>query len=183
MRLWLLPLLLVLAGCQTAPSALPMAEPRPAAECRWPADGASPESLLRRAVSALEADGFLVRHTDMSLGLVSAERSRILPGYGGFDDPWERSGFFGHYGLGGHRGGFSGVGVMVGFGGASSMTRDATELERVSLVAGPEEVRVSRDIQVFDWRGELRQSRSASATDFCGRLRRAIEAMPAGEAP
>ncbi|PMR67051.1 hypothetical protein [Halomonas heilongjiangensis] len=185
MRLWLLPLLLVLAGCQTAPSALPMAEPRPAAECRWPAGGDSPESLLRRAVSVLEAEGFLVRHTDMSLGLVSAERSRILPGYGDFDDPWERSGFFGHYGLGGRRGGgfSSGVGIMVGFGGASSLTRDATELERVSLVAGPEEVRVSRDIQVFDWRGERRQSRSASATDFCSRLRSAIEAMPAGEAP
>lgn len=185
MRLWLLLLLLlVLAGCQTTPSTLPMADPRPAAECRWPVAGDSSESLLRRAVSALEADGFLVRHTDMSLGLVSAERTRTLPGYGDFYDPWERSGFFGHYGLGGRRGGFSsGVGVIVGFGGASSFSRDATELERVSLMAGTEEVRVSRDIQLFDRWGELRQSRSASDSDFCSHLRSAIEAMPAEEAP
>ncbi|MCH4563862.1 hypothetical protein MKP05_12065 [Halomonas sp. EGI 63088] len=184
MRLWLLLLLLsVLAGCQTSPSVLPMADPRPAAECRWPVAGDSPDSLLRRAVSALEADGFLISHTDLSLGLVGAERTRILPGYGDFHDPWGRSGFFGHHGLGRRGGLSSGVGVIVGFGGFSSINRDATELERVSLVAGAEEVRVSRDIQVFDWRGGLRQSRSASNSDFCGHLRSAIEAMPAEEAP
>lgn len=33
--LWLLPGLLV--GCQMTPSTLPVAEPAPAAECRWPA--------------------------------------------------------------------------------------------------------------------------------------------------
>ncbi|MFY0991764.1 hypothetical protein [Halomonas sp. C05BenzN] len=182
MRLWLLPFLLVLAGCQASPSTLPVAEPRPAAECRWPVDDASPESLLRRAVSALEAEGFLVRHTTLSLGLVSAERTRILPGHGDFDDPWERHGIFGSYALGGGRGGVV-SGVMIGFGSGGSLTRDATELERVSLVAGPEEVRVSRDIQLFDWRGDLRRSRSASSADFCRRLRSAIEAMPTGEVP
>ena len=183
MRLWPLPLLLLLVGCQTTPSALPAAEPRPAAACRWPVGDDTPDSLLRRAVSALGADGFLVRHTDLSLGLVSAERSRTLPGYGDFDDPWERGGLFGGYIMGGGRGGLS-SGVMLGFGGGGGyLTRDATELERVSLVAGPEEVRITRDIQLFDWRGELRQSRNGSDADFCAHLRSTLEAMPAGEAP
>lgn len=177
MRIWSLPLLmLVLAGCQTTPSALPSAEPRPAPECRWSAGGADTESLLRRSVAALEAEGFTIRHTDLTLGLASGERTRTLPGYGGFHDPWwDRRGPFGHYIFaGGGRGGFSG-GARVGFGAGyyGGMTRDAAELERVSVMVG-EEVRVTRDIQLFDWRGELRQTRSGSVADFCLRLRQAI---------
>jgi hypothetical protein len=177
MRLWLLPLLLVLAGCQTTPSTLPVAEPRPAAECRWPIGDQAPQSLVRAAVEALEAEGFLVRHTDLALGLVSAERTRILPGYGSRHDDWETRGMFGGIGIGGGRGrGGVSSGVMIGFGGVGSLSRDATQLERVSLLAGGDEVRLSRDIQVIDWRGELAEARSGSTADFCQRLRGTIEA-------
>jgi len=179
MRPWLLlPVLgfvLVLAGCQATPSTLPAAEPRPAAECRWPLGDRAPRPLVRAAVDALEAEGFLIRHTDLALGLVSAERTRILPGYGDRYDGWETRGMFGGIGIGGGRGGVS-SGVMIGFGGVGSLTRDATQLERVSLLAGDGEVRVSRDIQVIDWRGELAEARSASTAEFCQRLRGAIEA-------
>jgi hypothetical protein len=181
MRPWRLPLeriivlgiVLVLAGCQTVPSTLPVAEPRPAAACSWPLGEQAPRALLGDAVAALEAEGFLIRHTDLALGLVSAERTRILPGYGDRYDRWDRRGVFG--GIGGGRGGVS-SGVMIGFGGVGSLTRDATQLERVSLLAGEGEVRVSRDIQVIDWRGELVEARSASTTEFCRGLRDAIEA-------
>ncbi|MGJ7459167.1 hypothetical protein ACR80S_13140 [Halomonas sp. MA07-2] len=166
---------LMLAGCQTTPSTLPAAEPRPAAECRWPVGDWAPRALLAGAVAALEAEGFLIRHTDLALGLVSAERTRILPGYGDRYDRWDSRGMFGGIGIGGGRGGVS-SGVMIGFGGVGSLTRDATELERVSLLAGDGEVRVSRDIQLIDWRGELAEARSASTADFCQRLRSAIQA-------
>ncbi|QTF93221.1 hypothetical protein [Halomonas sp. BM-2019] len=186
MRLWLLPFgriralvmalaaVLVLAGCQTPPPTLPAAEPRPAAECRWPIGDQAPQGLVRAAVEALEAEGFLIRHTELALGLVSAERTRILPGYGSRHDDWESRGVFGGFGVGGGRGGVR-SGVMIGFGGVGSLTRDATQLERVSLLAGGEEVRVSRDIQVIDWRGELADARSASTADFCQWLRGALE--------
>ncbi len=180
LRFWFLPLLLVLAGCQVTPSTLPMAEPSPSADCRWSMAGDAPQEILRRAVMVLEADGFLVRHTNLALGLVSAERSQVLPGYGDFDDPWDRRGFFGSFGVGGGRGGFS-SGVMVGIGGGfGSISREATRLERVSLAAGSDEVRVTRDLRLFDWRGDLRESRTASDADFCRRLRRDIDAIPTG---
>jgi len=183
MRPWRLPfertivlgIVLVMAGCQTTPSTLPAAEPRPAAECRWSVGDRAVQPLVRAAVDALEAEGFLIRHTDLALGLVSAERTRILPGYGDRYDGWDRRGMFGGIGIGGGRGGVS-SGVMIGFGGVGSLTRDATQLERVSLLAGDGEVRVSRDIQVIDWRGELAEARSASSAEFCRRLRDAIEA-------
>ena len=183
MRPWRLPLeriivlgiVLVVAGCQTTPSTLPVAEPRPAAECRWTIGDGAIQPLVRAAVEALEADGFLIRHTDLALGLVSAERTRILPAYGDRHDRWDSRGMFGGIGIGGGRGGVS-SGVMIGFGGVGSLTRDATQLERVSLLAGDGEVRVSRDIQVIDWRGELAEARSASSAEFCRRLRDAIEA-------
>ncbi|MFN2331992.1 MAG: hypothetical protein ABR580_09095, partial [Halomonas sp.] len=115
MRLWQLPPLLaivlvtmlVLAGCQTTPSTLPAAEPRPAAACTWPLNDQAPRAVLVGAVAALEAEGFLIRHTDLALGLVSAERTRILPGYGDRYDRWETRGMFGGIGIGGGSGGVS----------------------------------------------------------------------------
>lgn len=182
MRLWQLPrvlvivlvTMLVLAGCQAIPSTLPAAEPRPSAACSWPLNDQTPRVVLVGAVAALEADGFLIRHTDLALGLVSAERTRILPGYGDRYDRWDTRGMFGGISIGGGSGGVS-SGVMIGFGGVGSLTRDATQLDRVSLLAGDGEVAVSRDIQVIDWRGDLVEARSASTADFCQRLRGAIE--------
>ncbi|MBF7052213.1 hypothetical protein IOC61_02635 [Halomonas sp. KAO] len=175
MRPWPLLVLLVLAGCQSVPATLPVAEPSPAAACLWSGAGVPVTETLRRAVVALEDDGFLIRHTASAPALVSAERTRILPGYGDRHGDWGRRGVFGGIGLGGGRGGFGG-GVMIGFGGVGSLTRDATELERVSLLVSDGEVRVSRDLQVIDWRGELAESRSASTGAFCGGLRRAMDA-------
>lgn len=179
MRPWPLLFMLALAGCQTVPATLPMAEPPPAAACRWPAAAEPPGEILRRAVVALEDDGFLIRHTATAPALVSAERTRILPGYGDRYDDWERHGVFGGIGLGGGSGGIGG-GVMIGFGGVGSLTRDATQLERVSLLVSGSEVRVSRDLQIIDWRGELVETRSASTEAFCSDLHRA---MRAGSAP
>ncbi len=128
---------------------------------------------------ALEDDGFLIRHTATAPALVSAERTRILPGYGDRYATGGRHGVFGGIGLGGGSGGIGG-GVMIGFGGVGSLTRDATQLERVSLLVSGSEVRVSRDLQIIDWRGELVETRSASTESFCSDLHRA---MRAGSAP
>lgn len=178
MRAWLLMLLpAVLAGCQVTPTTLPVAEPAPAAECRWPA---GPGDSLARAVTALETEGFLVRHTDASLGLVSAERARNTIYH---DHGVERLPRFGGFVLGGS-GGHVASGVMIGIGsGIGPATDEATRIERVSVVVGERQVQVSRDIRIFDWRGELRESRSASDAAFCRDLRDAIEAVPAQEAP
>ncbi|MGM0914453.1 MAG: hypothetical protein ACQEXC_02720 [Pseudomonadota bacterium] len=179
MRPWQLLIMLALAGCQTVPATLPVAEPPPAAACRWPATAEPPGEILRRAVVALEDDGFLIRHTATAPALVSAERTRILPGYGDRYATGGRHGVFGGIGLGGGSGGIGG-GVMIGFGGVGSLTRDATQLERVSLLVSGSEVRVSRDLQIIDWRGELVETRSASTESFCSDLHRA---MRAGSAP
>lgn len=183
MRLcWILPGLAFAAGCQVTPTALPAADPQPAAECRWEAGGIEPREWVRRALDALEAEDFVVRDTELALGLVSAERTQTLIAYGDRYDRWERPGVFGGVGFGGGgRGGFA-SGVMIGFGGGgSSITQDATQLERVSVAAGPEQVRVSRDIQVIDWRGELRETRSGSDAAFCHSLRQSMMSGAARE--
>ncbi|MCE8022358.1 hypothetical protein HOP51_19935 [Halomonas sp. MCCC 1A11036] len=183
MRLWwMIPGLALLAGCQATPTTLPSAEPRPAAECRWEAGDIEPREWVRRALDALEAEDFVVRDTELALGLVSAERTRTIPGYGDRYDTWERTGFFGGVGLGGGR--RVSTGVMIGFGGAGgSITQDATQLERVSVVADPGWVRVSRDIQVIDWRGELSETRSGSDAAFCGPLSQAMRTAATRETP
>lgn len=180
MRPWLLPLVgigLALTGCQTIPETLPQAEPSPAAECRWPA---GPGDSLARVVTALEHEGFLVRHTDVSLGLVGAERARNTVYH---DHGVDRLPRFGGFVLGGS-GGHMASGVMIGIGGGiGPATHEATRIERLSVVVGAQQVQVSRDIRIFDWRGELRESRSASDAAFCRDLRDAIEAVTLQEAP
>ena len=54
---------------------------------------------------------------------------------------------------------------------------------RVSVMLDQGQLQVARDIRMIDWRGDLRESRSASDAGFCRDLRHAIEAVPAGEAP
>ncbi|WP_163558409.1 hypothetical protein [Halomonas sp. NO4] len=178
---WLLPALLVLplVGCQAPPSRLPSAEPPPAAECHWQVHGATPEALVRAAVSALEAEDFIIRDTDLTLGLVSADRSERIPAHRNPYHDWAEPTWYGRYGVGSR--GFS-TGVAIGFGGVGPFDRDATRLERVSLVADGDWVRVSRDLQVIDWRGAVRESRSASDADFCTRLRRDLATALAGDA-
>ncbi|MCG6659727.1 hypothetical protein HOP52_18415 [Halomonas campisalis] len=177
---WPMPILLVLAGCETTPSALPAAEPSPAAECRWEAGEVSSVEWVRRAAAVFEGEGYEVRHTDPALGVISVERRRRVPGYGDPYDSWSRPTWFGSYGVG--RGGGFSTGVMVGFGSVGYMRGDATRLERVSLVADGQAVRISRDIQVIDWQGDQRESRSASDADYCRQLREALERVDPREA-
>ena len=172
--LWLLPG--VLAGCQMTPTTLPVAEPAPSTECRW---DAAPGDDLGRVVTALEAEGFVVRHTDASLGLVSADRARTTIYH---DNGVERLPRIGGFVLGGS-GGHVSSGVSIGIGGGFGQGVDeATRVERVSVVVDERTLQVARDIRLIDWRGDLRESRSASDADFCRDLRHAIEAVPAGEA-
>lgn len=166
-------LLAGLAGCQAVPSQLPVAEPPPAETCHWPRQDDAPPITLNAAVAALEDDGFLIRHTEAALGLVSAERS-------------ERTVFHGApepniFVLGASRG-VVGRGVVLGGGVGFSLRDDeATEIERVSVAVGEQTVRVTRDLRLFDWRGELRRSRTASDAAFCRELREAMRRQ-AGEA-
>ena len=182
MRAWLLLLLTggltgVLAGCQVTPTTLPVAEPAPSAECRW---SAGPGDSLDRVVAALEAEGFLVRHTDVPLGLVSAERARTTIYH---DNGVDRLPHFGGFVLGGS-GGHVSSGVMIGLGtGFGVGVDEATRVERVSVMLDQGQLQVARDIRMIDWRGDLRESRSASDAGFCRDLRHAIEAVPTGEAP
>ncbi|TDO07652.1 MULTISPECIES: hypothetical protein [Halomonas] len=176
MRAWLLlPLAAALAGCQVTPTTLPVAQPAPSEECRWPA---GPDDSLNRVVTALEEQGFLIRHTDASLGLVSAERARNTIYH---DNGVERLPRLGGFVLGGS-GGHVSSGMMIGFGGGDLGVDEASRIERVSVVVDEEQLQVTRNIRLIDWRGDLRESRSASDADFCRELRAAIEAVPAKEA-
>ncbi|MGM0704129.1 MAG: hypothetical protein ACQEUG_17235 [Pseudomonadota bacterium] len=177
---WLLPALLVLplVGCQSPPSRLPSAEPPPAAECRWAVPDVASAAVVRAALAALESQDFVIRDTDLTLGLVSADRTERIPAYRNPYDDWAEPTWYGRYGVG--SGGFA-TGVGVAFGDAGTWARDATRLERVSLIANGGWVRVSRDLQVIDWRGEVRESRSASDAAFCRSLRRDLSTVLSGE--
>ncbi|PSJ21177.1 hypothetical protein CVH10_13720 [Halomonas sp. ND22Bw] len=154
-----------LAGCQVAPTQLPVAEPPPAEACHWPRGDDVPAITLAGAVAALEDDDFLIRHTETTLGLVSAERSRRTFFHGAPEPDL--------FLLGVSRG--AGHGVLIGGGASFGLLDDeATEIERVSVAVGERTVRVSRDIRLFDWRGELRRSRTASDDAFCRELREAM---------
>ncbi|ATJ81269.1 hypothetical protein ACFPTY_18805 [Halomonas beimenensis] len=169
-------LLAVLVGCQSLPSRLPEAEPAPSAACRWPVQADRPPATLTRVVAALEEEGFLVRHTAPALGLVSAERAErtFYPGHVEPD-----IGAFVLGGSHGRRGGGVWLGLGAGFG---TLSDEATEVERVSVVVG-ETVQVARDIRLFDWRNELVRSRTASDATFCLDLREAIRRQAGEGAP
>ena len=172
-RPWGIILLAGLAGCQALPSQLPVAEPPPSEACHWPRGDDVPPITLAGAVAALEDDDFLIRHTETTLGLVSAERSRRTL-FHGVPEP-------DIFLLGASRGG-GGHRVLIGGGAGFGLLDDeATEIERVSVVIGEATVRVTRDIRLFDWRGEPRRSRTASDDAFCRGLREAMRRQ-SGEA-
>ncbi|MDR5859217.1 hypothetical protein FZZ93_03440 [Halomonas eurihalina] len=175
-KAWLMAPFMALAGCQATPTYMPQAEPAPAAACQWPVAADTPPVTLVRVVEALENRDFLVRDTDTSLGLVSAERAERTI-YHNSVDPEPRLGGFLFGGSGGRMS--SGMGLGIGFGGGGWSSEEATRIERVSVVVGSESVRVSRDVQLYDWRGQLRQTRTASDAAFCHELRDAITAVEA----
>lgn len=163
----------LLAGCQTAPTRMPVAEPAPAANCHWTIPPGS--TSLAEVVAVLENRDFLVRDTDTMLGVVSADRAEYTV-YNNADVFYPR---FGGVIFGGS-GGYIGVGSGVGFGigGGPGFVDDATRIERVSVAIGDTDIRVTRDIRLYDWAGELRESRTASDADFCQDFRAQLEARP-----
>ncbi|MGQ7248784.1 hypothetical protein ACUN9Y_15785 [Halomonas sp. V046] len=161
---------LAMAGCQATPTDLPQAQPAVSTSCEWsPAPGSV---AMTDVVAALERRDFLVRDTDAALGVVSAERVERAT-YHNADAVRPQLGGFVLGGSGGRVGG--GVGVGVGFGGGGwggwGTIDDATRVERVSVALDAERIRVTRDIRLFDWRGDLRESRTASDSEFCVALR------------
>lgn len=182
---WWLPLV-ALAGCATGPATLPMQTAEVPRECRWALEGDDRSAVVRAAVDVLEREGYRITHTEASLGVVSAERSRVLPGYGSrYDDRWSRgSGVFGSIGGGVGSGGRvtvgSGVGIGIGIGGGRAgygggFPADATRIERVSLVAPGEQVLVTQDSRVIDAEGAVRESRSGDPS-ICRAIEQAVAA-------
>ncbi|MBY5985659.1 hypothetical protein KUW18_16325 [Halomonas sp. DP5Y7-2] len=157
-----------LSACQTTPQQMPVAEPAPSQACQWPVvDGAV---SLADVVAVLEGRDFLVRDTDTALGVVSAEKTERTT-YHNADAVRPRLGGFVLGGSGGH----VGAGVGVGFGswgwGGSD---DATRVERVSVALTDQQVQLTRDIRLFDWTGQLRESRTASDASFCTSIRQQL---------
>ncbi|PRY66883.1 hypothetical protein B0H98_101885 [Vreelandella songnenensis] len=172
--------LLALAGCQATPDRLPQAEPAPAAACYFSIGGADTQAVLRQSVAVLTEWGFELDSTDTSLGLISASRQEALHGY---YDPYDNAyGYgrgmrvFGGFGIG--RG--AGAGIGLGFGGG--LNQQPVEVERVSVLVGDDDVRISRDLRRYDTQGDMRESYSASSHDFCQRFESALKpgGMPSG---
>lgn len=164
---------LLLAGCASGPAHLPQPPESPASACQWEADDAGSLGYLRRVIAALEADDFVIVETEAQLGLVTAQQSRLLAGYGTpWYEPWPfgLSGFFG-LGRGHHSAGMS-INLDRSFG------VDPTQVERVSVVARDTQVRATRDIQVVEADGRLRSSQVATSDAFCRELRDAVIRQP-----
>lgn len=170
MKPWWLLLVAGLGGCQNMAAYDPLGRdvgsPLPEA-CQWPAE-ADATARVRATVEALEAQGYRIETTEVALGLVSAERSAAQPGLGAVDRPfWGRSGFWGYYGMG-SRHGYS-LGYAQRFGG------DPVRIQRVSVVAADDVVRVTRDSRVVDIDGYLIDARPDNSATFCASLREAID--------
>tara|TARA_B100000678_G_scaffold249926_1_gene224461 strand:- start:88 stop:519 length:432 start_codon:yes stop_codon:yes gene_type:complete len=128
---------------------------------------------LADVVTVLEGRDFLVRDTDTALGVVSAEKTERTT-YHNADAVRPRLGGFVLGGSGGH----VGAGVGVGFGSWGWGTNDdATRVERVSVALDGQDVRLTRDIRLFDWTGQLRESRTASDADFCASVRQQLASV------
>lgn len=164
-------LAMLLTGCQSNSAQLPAAEDSPHASCNWELPSSFPPMTVAQVAEALENEGFDVRAAEPGIGLVSAERSSptvyhhrhtARPSLGGFV-------------LGGSGGGFtSGVGISIGMDGmgrGDSDREDATLIEQVSVRMDGRQVQVSRDMRVFGWRGDLKESRAGSDAAFCQSLR------------
>jgi len=163
---------MLLAGCASGPPRLPDHANLPAAACQWTAPEAGSFDYLRRVITALEADDFVIVESEARLGLVTAQRSRILAGYGmpGYQPlPFGLSGFFG---LGG---GHHSAGMAINLN--RSFGDDPTQVERVSVLARDAQVKTTRDIQVVEADGRLRSGRVVASDEFCRALHEAIDRL------
>ncbi|MDI4639143.1 MULTISPECIES: HPF/RaiA family ribosome-associated protein [Halomonadaceae] len=160
----------LLAGCASGPPRLPDHSDPAAAACQWTAPEAGSLRYLRRVIAALEADDFVIVESEVRLGLVTAQRSRILAGYGmpGYQPLFGLSGFFG---LGGHRSTGMAISLNRSFG------DDPTQVERVSVLARDTQVSLTRDLQIVEADGRLRSGRVVASEEFCRTLHEAIDRL------
>lgn len=161
---------MLLAGCASGPPRLPEHSEPAAAACQWPAPEAGTFRYLRQVIAALESDDFVIIESEAQLGLVTAQRSRILAGYGmpGYQPLFGLSGFFG---LGGHRSAGMAINLNRSFG------DDPTQVERVSVLARDARVSVTRDLQIVEADGRLRSGRVVASDAFCGALHEDIDRL------
>lgn len=172
---------LAIAGCQSGPGPLaPGASAALPAACSWPRRSeASSKAWMQAGIAELEARGFSVRNTDLTLGVVSAERSTRQPGRGAIDHPWyDGISFWG----GSRRHSTTGFGLGIGVGGGFD---DPVQVERVSLVIGDESLKMTRDSSVVDAAGYVIDARAYNRDAFCREVSGAIESrlLNAGGAP
>ncbi|GED43833.1 hypothetical protein FBG13_11810 [Cobetia marina] len=171
--------LLLLSGCSTLTSQDPLSahdsEALPAA-CIFPRQGDA-DQWLRAAAEVVEARGYKVRESELSLGLVTGERKVDQPGLGAIEGPFgSRIGFSVGYGVAAGRG----IGVGVG----NDVYRDdPISFERISLVAPDERVRVIRDEQVINQGGYVIDARPQNLSESCQQIERQLEAALAGRDP
>jgi len=138
------------------------------AACQWPREpAASREAWVRAAMAELEARGFAIRSTDLTLGVVSAERTTRQPGLGAIDEPWIDGGM--GWGGWGHAGG----GVNFGLG--MRIGDDPVQVERVSLVVDEAQVTLTRDSRVVADDGRIIDARPYSRDAFCREVSGAIQ--------
>ncbi|WP_157956847.1 hypothetical protein [Salinicola aestuarinus] len=166
----------LLAGCQSLSSPSPVSPQGSGAlppACQWPASGDDRLERLRATREVIEARGYVILDTDVTLGVVSAERRTRQPGLGAVDSPFGRTGFWGGFGIGG-RGGY-GVGISQGFG--SGYDRDPIQVERLSVSTPAAVTYVDRDSVVVDRNGYLIDARSYNHQGLCSELRQAIESQ------
>ncbi|MGO2132442.1 MAG: hypothetical protein ACTH3D_06010 [Halomonas sp.] len=164
-------LAMLLTGCQSNSTQQPAALDSPHASCEWELPGGFPPMTVAQVAAALESEGFEVRAAESGIGLVSAERSSPTVYHNRYVTRPSLGGFV----LGGSGGGFSsGVGISVGMDGmgrGGSEREDATLIEQVSVRMDGRHMQVSRDMRIFGWRGELKESRGGSGAAFCQSLR------------
>ncbi|QEA38905.1 hypothetical protein FGL86_07340 [Pistricoccus aurantiacus] len=178
-RMWFLCLLgLSLIGCVTDSSSLPRNGAPLAPACTWPITEEDTLAYSRRAIVALEAQEFRIIDTDLSLGLINAQRQRVLVGYSSAGrNGWGGGGVFGWAGSGGGGVGI-GLGSGAGFGGYAA---DPLREERLTLLIDNDTARLSRNIRIIEADGWVRTSHAGASEDFCRELRQTIEASPVRE--
>ncbi|WP_110670461.1 hypothetical protein [Salinicola halophilus] len=166
--------LATLTGCQSLSAPSPVSLEGGGAlppECQWQAGDADPLARLRATRDVVESRGYVILDTDVTLGVVSAERRTRQPGLGALNSPFGRTGLWGGVGFGGRSG--YGIGLSQGFG--YGYDSDPIRVERLSVATPSTITYVDRDSVVVDRDGYLIDARSDNHQGVCRELRQAIE--------
>ncbi|REC94639.1 hypothetical protein [Kushneria indalinina] len=160
---------LALTGCSALPSSQPLGVNEHALPASCYAEYSGTRLAQVRAIaSALEAQGYEVRTSDVELGLVSAERIRRQPGLGATRQWRSSMGWFGS-----RRGG-----VMLGggFGDPFDTFRsDPYSREQVAVSADGQRYLAVRSMMIVSPDGFVMDARPASPEPFCQQTHAAIE--------